>query len=70
MQESTHRVRKPASEVILTNSSLFMQLAEHLTVLHAWSTRCLPGRRKPDMLHPVIVRMRGSMVSRLRPCMK
>ena len=34
------------------------------------SNECLPGRWKPDMLRPGVVGMRGSMVLRLRPCMR
>ena len=42
----------------------------HLTALRAWCTRCLPGWCKPDVLRPGIVGTRGSMVIRLRQCMK
>ena len=31
--------------------------------------RSFPDRLKPDVLRPAIVRMRGFMVIRLRPCM-
>ena len=32
-------------------------------------SKCLRGRRKPDVLRPSIAGMRGSMARRLRPCM-
>ena len=48
-----------------------MRLAGHLTALRAWCKQCLPGQRKPDMPRIVrMLRMRGSMVIRLRPCMR
>ena len=49
--------------------SPFMRLADHFMALRAWSTRCLPGRRRPDVLHPGIVGARGSIISRPRLCM-
>lgn len=33
----------------------FIRLAEHATALCAWCPRCLPGRRKPDVLRPGIL---------------
>ena len=36
-----------------------MRLAEHLTALCAWCKQRLPGRRKPDVLRPGPVGMRG-----------
>ena len=51
-------------------SSPFMRLAQHLTSLRNCCNQCLSGRWKPDVPRPGIVRMRRSMVIRLRPCMK
>ena len=57
------RCRSPSFERFLEGcSSPFMRLAEHLTALCAWCKHCLP-----DVLRPGLVRMRGSMVMRLRP---
>lgn len=41
-------------------SSLLLRLDEHGTTRHAWCEQCLPGRRKPDVLIPDSVGMRGS----------
>ena len=51
-----------------------MQLTLHATrrTPHGGASRlvqCLPVRRKPDVLRPGTVGMRGSMVIRPRPCM-
>ena len=62
MQENTPQVRKPASHVILSRMHLTLHVTrrEHLTALRAWCTRCSPGRRKPGVLRPGIVEVRGS----------
>ena len=63
------RCRSPSYERFLEGcSSPFMRLAEHLTALRVWCKQCLPGWRKPDVLRPGIVGMRGCMVIQLRPC--
>ena len=36
-----------------------MRLAERLTALYAWCTRCLPGRRKPQVIRLDVVGMLG-----------
>ena len=46
---------------------VLMRLADHLTALRSWCTRCPPGRGKSDMLRPGIVGMRGSMAIRIGP---
>ena len=51
----------PLTRFLVKCGSPFMRLAEHLTELRAPCTRCLPGRRKPDVLRPGIVGMRGSI---------
>ena len=75
MQESIHKMLKSASHqcFLVGCRSHFVPFAEHkhLTALRAWCTRCLPGRRKPDVLHPGIVgyaRVHGR--STIRLCMK
>ena len=35
----------------------------------AWCKQCLPGLRKPDVLHPDVVGVRGSMVTGIWPCL-
>ena len=50
-------------------SSPVKRLAKHLTTPCAWCKQCLPGRPKPDVLHPGIAGMRGSMIIRLWPYM-
>ena len=52
-------------------SSLFMRLALHLTTtLRAWCKATSAWSvKKPDVLRPGVVGMRGSTVVRLRPCM-
>ena len=47
-----------------------MRPAGHLTALRTGCKQCRPGRWKPDMLRPGIVGKRGSMVIRLRPCLR
>ena len=39
------------------------RIVEHLIAFRAWRQQYLPGRRKPDVLRPGIVGMRGSTVS-------
>ena len=63
------RERPPQRRFIVGCSSTFMLLSQHLTALRAWCKQCLPGRWKADVLRVSIVGMRGSMVTRLRPCM-
>ena len=69
-QESRHQVPKSVLRAVLGR----MQFTLHATrrtphgasrmvqAMSAWSTQCLPGWRKPDVLHPGIVGMRGSTV--------
>ena len=56
----------PHKQFLVGCRSLFMRLAGHLTTLRACDVY---GRRKPDVLRPSIVGMRGCMVIRLRQCM-
>ena len=45
-----------------SSSPFCMRFAEHLTALRAWCCKeCLPCRRKPDVLRPRVVGVRGSM---------
>lgn len=39
-----------------------MRLDGHLTAIRDWCNKCLPGRRKPDVLRAGIMGMRGHMV--------
>ena len=48
--------------LLLGCSPPFIRLAEHLTVLRAWWTRCRPGRRKPDICHAPSRQCRGARV--------
>ena len=59
----------PHKRYLVGCGSPFLRLAQNLSALRGWCKQCLPGRRKPDVLRPGIVGMRGSMVVRLRPCM-
>ena len=43
-----------------------MRLAERLAALRAFCARSLPGGRKPDMLRPGMLGMRGSMANGLK----
>ena len=65
MQESTYKVRKPASKVVLSR----MQLTLHATrrapmTFRTWCTQCLPDRVKNRRVPPFIVAMLESMVLR------
>ena len=63
------RCRSPSYERFLEKCSApFMRLAEHLTALRAWCKQCLPDWRKPDVLRPGMVGMRGSTAIRRRAC--
>ena len=50
-------------------SSLVLRILYASRLGRARCQQCLPDRRKPDVLRPGIVGMRGVDVIRLRPCM-
>ena len=70
-QESRHKVPKSVLRAVLGRMEFTPFYATrrtpHSRPLRAWCKRCLPGWWKPGVLRPGIVRMRGSIVTRIRP---
>ena len=65
-----HMQENPPLKLFLVGcSSPFLRVTKQLTAIRAWCKQCLPGQRKPDVLCPGNVGMRGPMIIRLRPCM-